>query len=260
MCILLIAIDFVPGWPRVLLGNRDEFHARSSAPAQPWRDAPDCVGGRDLAAGGSWLMQRNDGRFAAVTNLRAGLPAAAPCSRGSLVRDFVIGSGSIEETAQRVLADIDSYGPFNLVLGDASAILVIDGSRAQSHRLGAGVHMLGNGPYGVRWARNERLRERFQRAIAEGMRDEDFLFGLLADTAQPDDADLPDTGMGLERERLLAPVFINGEHYGTRASSLVMHDDEGRLLLRERRFGPGGGVLGEDVWECADGEAEWRPG
>jgi len=53
MCLLLIAIDAAPGLPLLLLGNRDEFHARASAPAQPWSEDARVVGGRDLVAGGT---------------------------------------------------------------------------------------------------------------------------------------------------------------------------------------------------------------
>src|SRR5262245_32121020 len=91
MCLLLIAVDAVPGRPLLLLGNRDEYRARLSAAAAPWEDDARVVGGRDLVAGGGWLALRNDGRFAAVTNVRTGLPATAPLSRGWLVRDFVLG-------------------------------------------------------------------------------------------------------------------------------------------------------------------------
>jgi uncharacterized protein with NRDE domain len=35
MCLVLIAIGVVPRTPLLLLGNRDEFHGRASAAAQP---------------------------------------------------------------------------------------------------------------------------------------------------------------------------------------------------------------------------------
>ena len=88
MCLLLIAVRCVPGRPLLLLGNRDEFRARASAAAAPWSEDARVIGGRDLVAGGSWLAVRSDGRHAAVTNVRTGLPATAPKSRGWLVRDF----------------------------------------------------------------------------------------------------------------------------------------------------------------------------
>lgn len=257
MCILLIAVGSIDGWPMLLLGNRDEFHARASAPAQPWRDAPDCVGGRDLVAGGCWLLQRNDGRFAAVTNVRARMPANAPRSRGALVRDFVVGGMSIAEFIETVIAHADDYGPFNLVLGDGAAVWVIDGASASAQRLLRGVHVLSNGGVGVEWPKVVRLRERFERAIARGLPDDASLLALLADSWQPDDGQLPDTGIGLAHERMLAPVFIRGEFYGTRASTLVLRHEDGGLFVRERGFAADAEAVDEVAWQCTDAESEW---
>ena len=258
MCILLIAIDAMPEWPLLLLGNRDEFHARPTAAAEPWRGAADCLGGMDLLAGGSWLAQRNDGRFASVTNLRSGVPAKAPRSRGALVREFVVGNEPAQDFAERVLEHIDEYGPFNLVFGDQSAVFLIDGSSATLQRLQPGVHVVGNGPFASAWPKVERLRTRFISAIRKGERDDATLLALLADTTQPDDGELPDTGVGSHLERVLAPIFIRGEHYGTRASTLVMRHEDGSIFFRERSFGAMGQRSDEVHWECLAIDGEWR--
>lgn len=260
MCILLIAIEAMPEWPLLLLGNRDEFHARPSAAAEPWRGVADCLGGLDLKAGGSWLAQRNDGRFASVTNLRSGLQAQAPRSRGALVREFVVGDDSAQEFGQRVLDQIDEYGPFNLVFGDRAGVYLIDGSSATLQRLPTGIHVIGNGPFTSAWPKVERLRTRFTSAIRRGDRDDDSLLHLLAGPTQPDDAELPDTGVGADLERLLAPIFIRGEQYGTRASTLVMRHEDGSLFFRERSFGPNGVRSDEVHWECLEIDSEWQLG
>jgi uncharacterized protein with NRDE domain len=71
---------------------------------------------------------------------------------------------------------------------------------------------------------------------------------LLLDETQPADEELPDTGVGLDLERRLAPIFIRGERYGTRAASLLVRHQDGAVALRERRFGPNGSADGEDRW------------
>ena len=235
MCILLIAIDELIDWPLLLLGNRDEFHARPSTPAQPWAGAPDCLGGLDQVGGGSWLAQRNDGRFAAVTNLRSGT-----------------------EFADEVIRHIDEYGPFNLVFGDGSAVWAIDGHGETLQRLRSGVHVVSNGPLDCNWPKVRRLRERFEQAIRSGQRDDASLLGLLADETQPDPQSLPDTGVGPQRERTLAPIFIRGEHYGTRASTLVMHHEDGSVLFRERSFSAAASNSDEVAWRCLAIHGEWQ--
>ncbi|MBX3690624.1 NRDE family protein [Dokdonella sp.] len=258
MCLLLVAVECFPDWPLVLLGNRDEFHTRASAVAAPWREAADVVGGRDLVAHGSWLAQRNDGRFAAVTNLRSGLPASAPRSRGALVRDFVVGADEAGEYAERIVAVRDQFGPFNLVLGEAGTAWLVEGASATCSRLARGVHVLSNGPGLSDWPKARRLRERFVEATRRGLADDKTLLGLLADRWQPADADLPDTGVGAELERLLAPVYITGTRYGTRASTLVLHHVEEAPYLRERSFGADGQVISDVAWRCSP-EGEWVP-
>ena len=63
--------------------------------------------------------------------------------------------------------------------------------------------------------------------------------------AQPADADLPDTGVGLALERRLSPAFIRGQDYGTRASTVVAIGHDGHGVIIERRWGPMGVALGQ---------------
>jgi uncharacterized protein with NRDE domain len=72
------------------------------------------------------------------------------------------------------------------------------------------------------------------------------LFDALADTAPAPDAALPDTGVGLELERLLSPPFVRGARYGTRCSTVVLVDDD-TITFAERRFGPDAQPLGESL-------------
>lgn len=251
MCLLLLAFRSVPGKPWLLLGNRDEFHGRASAAAAEWPDLPGVVGGRDLEAGGSWLALNRDGRFAAVTNVRLGTPRRGPRSRGELVSAFV---GGVESPA-RYAADIarrrDEYGPFNLIVGDRDAAFGASSTRAHAWDMAPGVHVLSNGPPDAVWPKVERVRGAFTAMLQSGqMRmaatDMDSAWlDLLADLEQPPDEDLPDTGVGLELERVLAPIFIRGTQYGTRASTLAYLRDDGGFALHERRFGPGATAAGE---------------
>lgn len=55
---------------------------------------------------------------------------------------------------------------------------------------------------------------------------------VLADPFPFADELLPDTGIGPERERFLSPLFITGEVYATRSTTvlLVGHDGEAALM------------------------------
>src|SRR3954471_5939337 len=140
MCLLLIAVRTIPDKPLLLLGNRDEFRARATASAALWPEDPRIVGGRDLVAGGAWLALRTDGRHAAVTNVRTGLPATAPKSRGWLVRDYMLGDAHPRDFLDTVHADVESYGAFNLVVGDHDETWAYDAADSAPRLLETGVH------------------------------------------------------------------------------------------------------------------------
>ena len=50
----------------------------------------------------------------------------------------------------------------------------------------------------------------------------------------PPDGQLPETGVGLEWERILAPLFIASDIYGTRSSSIIAVDRSGNFEFYER--------------------------
>ena len=66
----------------------------------------------------------------------------------------------------------------------------------------------------------------------------------LRDATRPTEADLPASGIGPDRIRALSPPFIEGADYGTRASTVIVVDAQGHVVIRERRFGPRGTPIG----------------
>ncbi|MEO8461085.1 MAG: NRDE family protein [Dokdonella sp.] len=262
MCLLLVAIDVVPDHPLFLLGNRDEFHARPSDTAATWADALQIVGGRDRIAGGTWLGIRNDGRFASVTNLRNGRAIQAELSRGALVRDWLLGDDGIEVYLDRVLKQIDRYAPFNLVVGTSSQVGAIDGATATRRMFESGIHVISNGPRASCWPKAKRLKHLFRGRLAsnpviDGNVSVDSWLSLLGDMRQPADTELPDSGIDLQIERMLAPIFISGNEYGTRASTLVTRRTDGYLSLDERSFGPVGIVFDQRRWTSEPESPGW---
>lgn len=250
MCLLLLALHAVPGRPWLLLGNRDEFHARPTAPMQEWSDLPGVYGGRDLQAGGSWLAVHRSGRYAAVTNVRRPGSPPARRSRGALVGEFVGGLASAEAYAQAVARERTEYGPFNLVVGEAGSACFVSSIDGVVRPLADGVHAFSNGSLEDEWPKMRRLREKFSALLRNGTAADAALLDLLYDVDPADDGDLPDTGIGLDLERRLASIFVmpmtvNGETYGTRASTLAYARAEGGFVLRERRFGEDAGLVEE---------------
>lgn len=252
MC--LIAFDHRPGeaMPLRLVANRDEFHARPSAALAPWDDAPGIVGGRDLEAGGTWLAVHRRGRFAAVTNVRdpgLGVPRGAP-SRGALVRKALQCPDLPAWLARLADGKARDYAGFNLLAGDGRRLWHLHRGRDRVvlTRVSAGLHGLSNADLDTPWPKLILARQGLAASLHHGRFPEDAL-REFADPHPAADRQLPDTGVGLELERRLSAAFIRGEDYGTRASTWLAWQADGRLAIGERRFGPLGTRLGENVIE-----------
>ena len=255
MCLIAIAWKSDPRHPLALIANRDEFHERPTAPAGFDPDAPDVYGGRDLQAGGSWLMLSTRGRLAAVTNVRAGARATvAPRSRGALVRDFVRGNASAAAFAAGLRDTAAEHGPFNLLLWDGDALhFATNHPGFATHAVAPGVHAMSNGAFDAPWPKATLATNALSAWLGSGVGLDDPsvamapLFVALADRTPAPDALLPDTGVGLELERRLSPPFVADPVYGTRCSSIVLVRSGGGLLFAERRFGPDGQPQGESL-------------
>jgi len=253
MCLIAFAWNVHPRWRLLLAGNRDEFHARPSASLARWQDLP-IVGGRDLEAGGTWLGVTDAGRCCVVTNVRDPREPQLGASRGLLATDYLAGTLDAQGHAQRLLAVAADYRPFNLLTFDARAGFYLGNRPAPSAQaVTPGVHGLSNADFNTPWPKTRELMRRLQGWIDRGS-DNDFaaLFDALADERIAPDAQLPDTGVGLERERWLSSAFIRGEHYGTRASTVVAIGHDGHGVIMERRFGPNGRFDGETTLTTAD--------
>ena len=254
MCLIAFAWNAHPRWRLLLAGNRDEFHARPSAALVRWDDAP-IIGGRDLEAGGTWLGVTDSARCCVVTNVRDPRDPQRGASRGLLATDYLGGAADAIAHARQLLPAADGYRPFNLLTFDAQVAFYL-GNRPEprAQRVAPGVHGLSNADFNTPWPKTRALMQRLQQWIDDGG-EADFapLFEALADERQAPDAQLPDTGVRLERERWLSSAFIRGESYGTRASTVVAIGHEGHGVIVERRFGPNGRFDGETRLHFADG-------
>ena len=262
MCLIALAWNLRPDLPLALIANRDEFHARASAPAGVDPDAPDVFGGRDLVQGGSWLQVSAGRRLAAVTNVRAGIaPEQAARSRGWLVRDFVRGTMRAETFANALQDEAECYGRFNLIVWDGDALWHASNHPAfVAGPVAPGLHAMSNGAFDAPWPKTNAATGALRSWLdglsplpdADAVRDRHDvdllapLFDGLRDTRRaPDDA-LPDTGVGLALERRLSPPFIEDPVYGTRCSSVVLAAPY-VMLFAERRFDAAGDVSGDTL-------------
>lgn len=243
MCLIVFA--WLPGHatPLVLAANRDEFYARPSRPLAAWPEAPDVHAGRDLEAGGTWLGVGPGGRVAAVTNIRDPRQPPGRRSRGELPAGFLLGALSPEAYLEQVAERAQDYTGFNLLAGTAGELWYYHARETAPRRLPAGLYGLSNAALDTPWPKLRRAKA----ALAECLEtpQAECLLAAVQDTQPAADAELPDTGVGLARERLLSSVFIVSADYGTCSSTALILRADGSVELLERRFGPGGVRLGE---------------
>jgi uncharacterized protein with NRDE domain len=77
------------------------------------------------------------------------------------------------------------------------------------------------------------------------------LFQVLEDRTTAPDESLPHTGIGLEWERILSPIFILSPTYGTRSSTLLLIDKNDHVTFIERTFSAGSAPTQSSTFEFA---------
>ncbi|UVL61880.1 NRDE family protein [Pseudomonas sp. B21-032] len=243
MCLIVFAWRSGHAQPLIVAANRDEFYARPSRVLGAWEDAPGVYAGRDLEAGGTWLGVGPNGRFAALTNIRDPQQPQGTRSRGELVAAFLRGELGVEAYLDQVASRSQQYSGFNLLVADSTQLGYLNARQATPQLLGAGVYGLSNAGLDTPWPKLVKARAGLQLQLADPQPQR--LLELLGDNLPAADSELPETGVGLGTERLLSSVFIASQNYGTRASTVLIVEADGRRHLVERSFGPLGGHLGE---------------
>ena len=233
MCVLAFAWRADPQWPLVIAANRDEHHARPTGSLARWREAPGILAGRDLQSGGTWLGVSEQGRIAAVTNVRATFARIVdPPSRGHLVAQLLAGEGPHADISE---IDAAGFDPFKLIHADRDQAWVLTNRPEVSlWALGPGVYGLSNGPVDEAWPKTERLvahlRDWLDRpsgvsVLLDILRSEERS-GSASDS-QASEA-LPDPSR--------SPLFIRNAIYGTRSSTVVAIDAQGQGTISERTY------------------------
>ena len=238
MCLLLMALNTHVTYPLILLTNRDEYYERPSASAHFWDEAPSVLAGKDLRAGGTWLGITRKGRIGAVTNYRdpASIKQGAP-SRGRLVSDFLLGQLGPEEYIDKLDGEAGKYNGFNLVVGQKGQYYWYSNRGEGVRSLSAGIYGLSNHLLDTPWPKVAKSKDALVHLLSE-QEDPSLeeLFLILTDHTIAGDEDLPDTGVGLEWERILSPVFIVSPTYGTRSSTVMLIDADNRVTFVEKTF------------------------
>jgi uncharacterized protein with NRDE domain len=223
MCLIFIALKQHPEYKLIIAANRDEFYQRKTAAAAFWSDHSHVLGGRDLEAGGTWL---------GVTT--SGNPNAP--SRGELVSDYLVQNVDPKIYVNDLETKADKYNGFNLLAGDTNQFYYLSNYASELRHLKNGLYGISNHLLETPWPKVIRGKEKMQRLLAHREFTTQDLFDVLFDDTLAPDTQLPDTGVGLERERMLSAMFIKSANYGTRCSTVITVDNDDNITFIERVY------------------------
>jgi uncharacterized protein with NRDE domain len=241
MCLIVVAHRVSERYPLVIAANRDEDYDRPTRAAHRWEDAPDTLGGKDLLHGGSWLGLTRGGRVAAVTNVRGAIRTPENRSRGELVTGFLRGTDSpqayVEGAAQRKA----EYAGFHLLAGLVGGDLSILSETPEV--LEPGIHGFSNAPSGIRWPKVDLAVDAALGALqaSDAAQTAAHLLRVLHQSATHRDP--------------TRDIFVTGERYGTRSSTVIIATPEEVLFVEQsfKRGGASDGAPQQFKWSVVSG-------
>ena len=260
MCLILFAWNSHPDYSLVVAANRDEFYERPTQAMTWWDDYPNILGARDnadvIGLRGTALGLSAEGKFAAVTNIRAPSEKNPDLrTRGELTAKYLSQKLSIDEYIKANQKTFMQYNGFNLLTADlnkgdqqqlswiSNRILVGDKIRQKKMvspvKVNPGIYGLSNSMLDTPWPKVRLGVAHFAQAIAMDQgkfNHPEHYLKFMGNSTTFSDAELPSTGVSLDWERALSPIFIKTAHYGTRSSSLLRVRKDGNFQMLERRF------------------------
>ncbi len=237
MCLIIFSYKQHPYYRLIVASNRDEFYERPTQSLEFWKENPHILAGRDLKNKGAWIGVSKTGKIAFITNFRDSSPQKgnAP-SRGRLVSDFLENKEPSVMYLDQLAASDDVYNPFNLVVGDFSDLLYYSNRGGGIQKLGPGLFGLSNHFMDTPWPKVETGKRNIQNLLSAGDFEVEEIFNILNDRSCSPDSMLPDTGIGIEGERMLSPLFVTSDIYGTRTSSVILIENNGNTGFYERTY------------------------
>ncbi|WP_280768159.1 NRDE family protein [Salipaludibacillus daqingensis] len=235
MCLIGVAIGVNEQFPFIFCANRDEFYQRKTKEAHFWKANPFLVAGKDLEKGGTWLGLSASGEIAALTNVRTGeLAKPSSVSRGEIISTFFNNRNKFNE----MMKEKESFDGFNLLYGNIRELAYTTNQSFADETLKSGIHVLSNATLNTPWPKAKKLAkgmEKLETFSEQHMIN--YLFEQLSQSEPFADSELPNTGVGLELERMLSPIHIRTDKYGTKCSTVILVDRHGKATFIEKTFG-----------------------
>lgn len=238
MCLVNFQLKTHHKYKLILAANRDEFYARPTAQAHFWEDKPFILAGRDLLGMGTWLGITKQGRFATLTNIRhPGEQMDGKKSRGEILANYLSSDITPEHFLEQLIDEKDSYPGFNLLLGTPDHLCYFNNQQGYIEKVNQGTHGLSNHFLDTAWPKVVKGNQMLESYVKDrDVINPDRLFDMLAHSEEAALEDLPDTGVAVELEKKLSPLFIKTPDYGTRSSTVLLVDYNDHVHFIERTY------------------------
>jgi uncharacterized protein with NRDE domain len=149
-------------------------------------------------------------------------------SRGNLVVDIAADSGLYRDPT---LQQIGAFKPFYAVAITSAGMSLLSSGPPSRERMESGVHVLSNTRRDRPLPKTEKLATAIRKELVAADDLVDNLMAALADESSEDGQ----TNSG---------IFVRDPRYGTRCSTVITIDADGKGLVVERRFDAAGNVSG----------------
>ena len=226
----------------ILAANRDEYYERPTKNMH-WWEPEEILAGKDLQAGGTWLAVSNDGRFAVLTNFKELASGKEPLkSRGELVSNYITSKGvSSKEYLENIKER--NYAGFNLLLGDKEGIHYISNRSEGIEKLESGIHALGNLLLNTQTKKSIKIKNQFKELLQTNPNDDVLLEFMRGDSGDLSNLDM--AGFKETEHEEIPYRFIKSNVYGTRCTTLLTIDPNGKYRITEQNYSKKGNKTGK---------------
>lgn len=239
MCLIVFANGINQKYKLILAGNRDEYYKRVSLPFKWYKLSNNdyLLSPKDLLWKGSWFGITKKGKIAFVTNYRNPLLLKNNVpSRGKLVWDYLNSNYCVNDFIKAIQPE--QFNPFNLVFGSIDRLYYFSNVKNELIEIEKNIHGLSNHLLDSQWPKVTKATNLFK-SIIDSTSNSEFLisklFEMLSDTTIFEN-NLPDTFIGIQREKILSSIFVKSDDYGTQTSYVLLVDIYNKAILVEKNY------------------------
>jgi uncharacterized protein with NRDE domain len=153
-----------------------------------------------------------------------------------LVSDYLTNGDEPQNYLEQVSKTASAYNGFNLIVGKLDELYYLSNYKNGIEKIPSGIHGLSNHLLNTPWPKVEQGIKDMKRALTKDELNVPSLFDILRNETIAPDEKLPNTGVGLQRERMLSSMFIKSPNYGTSCSTEVLINQRNEASYTERVY------------------------